>query len=173
MNTHYFTDCADITAARAKYIDLVKRYHPDIAGVESTAIMQAINSEYDYILDHGIISMAYNFFYGNEKKEYTTSSAVEKEFRIIIQAILARAGSAVTIEICGSWVWITGNTRPHAPLLKELHCKYAPKKQAWYYRTDEKSRPWFKGRRAWDLNTIRRTYGSREIREEERKMVAA
>ena len=65
-----------------------------------------------------------------------------------------------------------GDTRPHIAILKELHCKWAAGKKAWYYRTDNNSKPWFRNRRAWDLNTIRRAYGSRIVMAEEQEKIA-
>lgn len=26
----------------------------------------------------------------------------------------------LSIEVCGSWIWVSGDTKPHAKLLKEL-----------------------------------------------------
>lgn len=36
-------------------------------------------------------------------------------------------------EICGSWLWISGNTKEHKEQLKTLGCRFSAKKRAWYY----------------------------------------
>jgi len=42
-------------------------------------------------------------------------------------AILGLIG--VDIEICGAWVWVTGDTRTHKEVLKENGYKYASKRK--------------------------------------------
>ena len=45
----------------------------------------------------------------------------------------------VNLECRGSWLWASGNTRPHNTELKSVGFKFAPKKSAWYWRTPKRA----------------------------------
>lgn len=49
--------------------------------------------------------------------EYATSESAE-EFMNIINAVLAFPG--VEVELCGSWLWLSGQTREYKEELKAL-----------------------------------------------------
>ena len=61
------------------------------------------------------------------------------------------------LEICGSWLWVSGKTKDNKDLLKSLGLFYAPKKQQWYFRPAG-----YKSRRhkPVSMDRIRDTYGS-------------
>jgi len=66
----------------------------------------------------------------------------------------------IKLEICGAWLWVSGNTREHATELKAAGLKYASKKQMWFYA----------GKPAWTkfhkpMDEIRSKYGSKNIDE--------
>ncbi len=64
------------------------------------------------------------------------------------------------LEVCGSWLWISGKTKEHKELLKSLGLFYASKKQKWYFRPAE-----YKSRRHRPVNMdrIRLLHGSEVI----------
>jgi hypothetical protein len=69
--------------------------------------------------------------------------------------------TGLIIEICGTWLWVGGNTITHKELLKELKFKYSGSKKAWYFSnnlTATKKRGFTN-----DINTIRNKYGSKVI----------
>ena len=64
------------------------------------------------------------------------------------------------LEVCGSWLWISGQTKENCVALKALGLRYAPKKQMWYYRPDgQRSRR----HRPVEMEKIRFTYGSEVV----------
>ena len=72
----------------------------------------------------------------------------------------------ITIELVGSWLWITGNTKPLATILKSEPAKFmwAKKKtdfSAWFFRTAE-NKSCNKGAKM-SLEAIRTKYGSHVI----------
>jgi len=81
--------------------------------------------------------------------------------------------SGITIEVCGSWVWVSGETKPHKDTIKAAGGKWAPKKQEWYFRPKE----WKSSNHSeWDMNKIRASFGSSVVnprREEEPARLAA
>ena len=131
------------------------KYHPDRnpAGLE---MMQMINAAYDAVKD----------FEGN-----FTATSTENFSDKINDALNAIMGLNLTIEICGCWVWVTGDTKTHKELLKAAGYKWSPKKTAWYFRAEEDKRSWYN--KSHTLDEIRFKYGSKSVAETERKRIAA
>lgn len=125
------------------------KYHPDRnpAGLE---MMKLINIAYETIKD----------FEG----ETTTSTKNNKDFgEIINNALNAIINLGFEIEICGAWVWVSGNTKPHKETLKAAGFFWSPKKLCWYFRSDDyKSH----NRNTWSMDQIRNAYGSNKVKEE-------
>jgi len=147
MDIKYFTGIVDIDGLKFAYRNLAKQYHPDKGGSES--VMKEINAEYDYIL------RTKNFKHrGNEKKEVNID--FEIKLRDIIEKVTVYAD--IDIEVCGTWLWFGGNTKEHKDKLKEIGCRFAPKKTKWYYR-DESQKMNFK-KKTLSMEEIREKYGS-------------
>lgn len=149
----YFTDCTTLEALKKEYRRLCKLYHPDLGG--DTATMAAINDEYD--------AAFHRFQSGNTTTQQTDEPHAAEEapeaFRAVISRLVILAG--IDIEICGSWVWVTGNTYPHREALKAAGLRYAKSKAAWYWKP-EGSRS--KARRSYTMEEIRELHGSERIR---------
>lgn len=64
----------------------------------------------------------------------------------------------IKVELCGTWIWITGDTKPVKEQLKELGCKWAPKKKKWFWRKPTDKKFWKKGE--LDMDAIRMKHGS-------------
>lgn len=150
--------------AKRLYRDLAKSNHPDTGG--DTATMQAINSEYAAYLSGEAIRDArarQTAAHAEGKKsaaDYHDMSDVEKELYQKIKAALDMDG--LIIELCGLWIWITGNTKANKDSLKAAGYRWAANKNAWYYA----GVPSF-GRGHADLDTIRNRYGSQHFEREE------
>ena len=74
----------------------------------------------------------------------------------IINSVIAMDG--VELELCGLWLWLSGNTKPHKEEIKKLGFKWASKKKKWYWRPE-----WYHrrgNRKEWDMTDIRSKYGS-------------
>ena len=132
------TDGADIKLAWRK---ACSKYHPDKGG--STAMMQAVNEAYETLL---------NAEYIDQQDEYTDYG---DELNAAINAILGLDG--LEIEICGSWVWVSGDTRTHKDAIKTAGYKWASKKKMWNFRPDG-FRSFSRG--SVDMDSIRNKYGS-------------
>lgn len=126
---------------KAAYVAACKKYHPDInpAGAE---MMKVINAAYDVLRDHsGTIK--------DEQSEYG------ELFNNALNSIMPLDG--LSIEICGVWIWVTGDTRKHKDALKQAGFKWASKKKAWHFRP-EQFRSHSRGNTS--LENIRAKYGS-------------
>ena len=67
----------------------------------------------------------------------------------------------ITVEICGSWIWIDGETRTVKEELKNIGCWWSPTKEKWYWRSPESKRSF--GRGNVSMPKIRDIFGSMQI----------
>ncbi len=120
--------------------------HPDRGG--DTATMQAINREYAFAIAK--VSKGE----GLTEEEIDTEIKLSEEYRSVIEQISIIPG--IIIEIVGLWIWVTGSTYPNRKDLKAAGLYFAPKKHAWYYRSES-----YKTRGSGaSLEEIRAKYGS-------------
>ena len=144
MNLRYFNDCATLHEIKRKYKVLAMQFHPDRGG--DTAVMQFINSEYEDLTK-------YRRFGFQDKDEASQNSYVR--FPEIINQIIGFVG--ITIELCGNWIWVSGNTYPYKEYLKKAGFFYSPNKQTWYWRPDTIKA---KVTKCMSMDYIRHKYGS-------------
>lgn len=138
---------ADQAEIKTAYKKACSKYHPDRnpAGLE---MMKAVNVAYQFLTE-----ISYN---GAERPiNEEVNSDFGEALNAAINAVIGLNG--VIIEVCGAWVWLTGNTREYKAEIKGAGYWWANKKAAWYFRpADYKSR----NKGDWDLEKIRDTYGS-------------
>jgi hypothetical protein len=147
----YFKDCTTIDEVKARYKDLAKQHHPDRGG--DTATMQAINAAYSI----AVIQIAR----GENRTESEINDILtdNEQYRAAIDAVINLQG--INIELVGSWIWITGNTKEHRQTLKDAGYFWASKKIAWYFRGSEYKCSSRKGK---CLDEIREKYGSQTVK---------
>lgn len=133
-----------------------KEFHPDRnpAGIE---IMKMINVAYELVKDE----LSINVFDNPVMFDYP---------EILADALNAIINLGLNIEICGCWVWVSGNTKIHRDILKKAGFKWASKKQQWYFRPAEKISH---RHAAWSMDKIRNTYGSQVFKQEQKKLSSA
>lgn len=164
MKLYYFTesDTKDIDALKSKYKLLSKRNHPDLGGcVEAMKAMKAINCEYEVIFES--LMRGKNLF-GSMLEDALKQ---DKELREKVDAIISLEN--IIIEICGTWVWVTGDTRTVKDKLKELSFKWARKKCAWYFHTGTFTK---RSKKSYSLDDIHSRHGSKSIGKIRRKQIA-
>jgi len=69
--------------------------------------------------------------------------------------------NGISLEICGAWIWVSGNTYPHKAAFKAAGFMWASKKKQWYFRPPE----WQSSNRygEWDMEAIREKFGSEKV----------
>jgi hypothetical protein len=143
MKTTYFTECRTLDECKREYKRLAMLHHPDKGG--DTATMQEINNQYDQIIR--------NPFFGFSKAN-EEAKADFIQFPEIINQIIHLD---INIEVCGNWIWLSGNTYACREELKKIGFFFAPKKAMWYWRPrDFKST----NKDPKDMEFIRSKYGS-------------
>ncbi|MGN1456949.1 MAG: molecular chaperone DnaJ [Acutalibacteraceae bacterium] len=126
----FFKDCKNLEDVKKTYRKLCFKYHPDIYKDDNGETMKAINNEYE---------IAFKMFKDKHETKNTNSepqNATEtpEMFKDIINGLINCDG--VQIDIVGSWVWLTGNTYAHKDTIKGLGFKWASKKKAWYWHSE-------------------------------------
>ena len=145
----YFANCRTLDELKSEYRRLARLHHPDIGG--DVATMQEINAQYETAFNqikHGAASA------GGKQTSETAG-----EFIAIINALVRLRG--ITVELCGSWLWISGDTKPVKNDLKAAGCRWAAKKGLWYWHPADAAP--IRSRRSTSMAEIRGKYGSRVL----------
>jgi len=140
------------------YHSLAFQHHPDRGGNAET--MKAVNREYEILFIQ--LKDTHTNKEGEYYTAYTKTDEAPHDFIDIINRLVKLDG--LIVELIGSFVWITGNTRAHKETLKEMSFLWSAKKLAWYLKPD-----WYRkrNRKEYDLDTIRGMYGSKTFQHEE------
>ena len=136
---------ADLKTA---YRTAVKKYHPDI-NPNGLELMKIINSAFAFLKEH---INTWSF------KETTEGPAIDKTIQDLFNKIQGFDG--VTAEVCGSWLWLSGNTFEYKKALKGYGFRFAGKKRQWYWRPADYKK---KSRRVFSMEEIRLTFGSIDL----------
>lgn len=154
----WFTNPQTLEELKKEYKKLVFKHHPDRGG--NTADMQEINAEYEKLF-----ARLKNVHRSASGETYTAKEETKEtpeQFREILEKLIHIDG--IDIEICGTWIWISGNTYPNRETLKELHFKYSKNKSAWYFHEEGYRKL---SRKSFSLDEIRDLWGSEKIRNEQ------
>ncbi len=144
-----FVGVDGINEAKKIYKNLARKLHPDVGG--STEEFKILNDVYNYVLEHGIIV--------KEDSEF------DLELEKVISKILHFEN--LVIEVVGSWIWLSGETKHIKEILKELKFKWASKKKQWYYGEMKGRNPKQKS-----MDDIKAKYGCTRVNNNISKKVA-
>jgi len=155
MKLYYFLSVHNLEELRKEYRRLAFLHHPDRGG--DTATMQAINNEYDYLSKNLIDS---NETFSTERKtyEYWVSDALKEKINIVVIM------PGVTVEIIGSWLWVTGLTYPVREQLRSAGFSFSHTKVAWFFHVGNYHK---KNGNHYELDDIRNMFGSQVIENQE------
>ena len=146
----FFDSLTTLEALKKEYRRLAMIFHPDCGGTD--ADMQELNRQYEEAQNR----IKYAAPAGSRDAESSESSA---EFVAIIDLLIRLH---LDVELCGSWLWIGGDTKPVKDQLKAAGCRWASKKGLWYWHpADEGCSRSRKG--GMDMSYIRDKYGSKVI----------
>jgi hypothetical protein len=149
--TNYFATCKTLEELKKEYKKLALLHHPDRGG--ETETMQAINNEYDELFP--LLKNKHNS--DNKNKNNQTSENIE-DYKNIIDVLIKYAD--ITIEICGTWLYITGNTYNIKEQIKALGFYWGNAKKCWYLKPEGYISYKHK---SWSMDAIREAYGSIKI----------
>lgn len=130
------------------YRQAAKTFHPDINPAGAN-MMIMVNLAKETLLKE---SLPFDLKYAN-------SSDYGTEINDALNAIVTFAN--INIEVCGSWVWVSGDTKPYRVAFKDAGFHWSGKKKMWYYRPQYAKRR-FKGKQM-SMDQIRNKYGSTKV----------
>lgn len=145
LNSNYETQ----EQLKKHYKKLAFTLHPDCGG--DVAQFQELQEEYK-ILFEKVKTKQVNFEGKTYEKE---TQETAQDFMNIINEIIKMG---LQVELIGVWLWISGNTKEHKEELKNLGCKWAPKKACWSWHFEEGRKRYYKGEKS--LDELRGKYGS-------------
>lgn len=152
--TRYFTNIHSLEELRKEYKRLVKLNHPDNGG--SDELIKTINVEYEFTF-----KMLEKSDTANSKKY---NMAADEQIRDVINIII---NLDINIEICGSWIWVSGNTYGCKSDLKANGFRWASKKKMWYWHDPEETT---RSNGKTTMDDIRTKYGSETVKKTVTKM---
>lgn len=157
----YFKDCKTAEDVKATFKDLAKKLHPDCGGnaEEFKAMMQEYEKAFETFKNVHTNSK------GETYEKATTETA--KEYADIIFSIIHLDG--ITIEVIGSWVWVTGDTYQYRDILKAAGFTWSKSKKAWYNAGEK-----LEGKRRghYSMKQLRDRFGSETIEQEKQERIA-
>ena len=123
------------------------KFHPD-RNPAGAQMMIAINAAYESLKGLGENVEA--------KSDFKETNYAE-ELNEVLNSLLVLEG--LILEICGNWIWISGDTKQHKKALGKdgLKCFWSNPKKMWYYRPAE-----YKSlnRKSQSMDKIRSSWGS-------------
>lgn len=143
-----FETCKNLDELKKEYRKAAIENHPDAGGNEET--MKVINIEYAARFE--ILKNAHNA----SADEHRKTTETPEEFINIVSKLFQMDG--LKVELCGSWLWISGETIKNKEGLKAAGCRWSAGKKMWYWHHPEEGAKRSRGRTS--LQDIRRKYGS-------------
>ena len=160
--TNYFKGITDLAELKKVYKDLAFKHHPDCGGDLET--MQHINAEYDEVMKT-LKTKKGGKYKADDDGRY------DGMYKDMIDRLIKLHMENVTIEVCGWFIWIQGETKPYKDELKALKLNWHRTKKCWYYKPD-----WYQAYhvKTATMDEIRSAYGStvinpRDQKQEEKK----
>ena len=135
-----FKGLEGINEAKRVYKELAKKLHPDVGGSDEE--FKVLNKVYNDFIENGLI--------------IDDESEIDLELEKIVSQILHYEN--IIIEVVGSWIWVSGDTKAVKDILKGLGFKWAKKKVMWYYG-EMKGR----GPEQKSMADIKNKYGSERV----------
>lgn len=147
----YFDNCRTADELKKAYRQAAKELHPDAGGCEEE--FKAMQAEFSAAWER-----LKNIHINRDGEQYERETQeTAEEFMVIIEELLMLDG--VEVEICGSWIWCSGNTKPYKETFRKLHFRWSRSKSAWYYHAE----PYRKFHsQELSLDEIRNMYGSQK-----------
>lgn len=156
-----FKNIMNLDELRKAYRAAALKAHPDHGG--STEEMQQVNAAYETRFEE--LKTEHNARAAADPTGKTRPiNETPEEFRAVLEALFKIPG--LIIELCGSWIWVSGETRAHKDEIKAAGCFWANQKKMWYWRCAKDAHH---GRSSSTMDSIRSKYGSERITSDGRR----
>ena len=151
---NWFEYCGTLEELKKTYRRLAMQYHPDRGGDNET--MAAINNAYEKTFED--LKTRNNRKANANQQGYRYTNETAADYINIIAQLLKFDG--LIVELCGYWIWVSGNTYAAKETLKATGFRWSTSKKKWYFDTltGNKEKKHFCGRTS--MAQIRMKYGS-------------
>ena len=157
----YFSGCTSLDEAKQLYKKLVFELHPDTSKKDTKAAFQEMQNQFE------------KFKPNTEKFKGEFENWNAEEYSHIIQQLMTIPN--IVIEVCGSWIWLAGDTKPVKEQIKAVNTGetmkrgFSPKKQKWYFSpTGYRKR----GKKELSFEQIKDHYGYKKQDSQQIKKIA-
>lgn len=153
-----FSNCNSVEDIKKRFRELVRDTHPDNGG--DTKACARVLEEYRQALNE---MKTFRKNIDNSARTYDNKEegdGVELSGDLADVAAVLCGLDGVRVELCGAWLWISGNTYPHRATIKAVGAKWANNKKMWYFHEGEYKR---RGK-AKTIEEIRGKYGTASIK---------
>jgi hypothetical protein len=153
----YFDHLFTVADIKGQFKDLAMKHHPDRGG--DTATMQTINAQYHEALKrcNGERTTGEN----NREHRYEYDAEVEQAIMDKIMVLIALRMPEVKVALIGTWIWVTGETKPWKEQLKVEGLRWHVARKCWYFTTQKRKS--FYSRKG--LSQLADRYGYKEFRD--------
>ena len=149
MKNNLFFGCTSAAEVQLRYDELSKVFNGQ------DEMLRVIRTEYSTLM---------NVLTPVETEQPVENAEEVKERATVAEKIKELQGKlnpdGLHLEICGTFLWVTGKTYNVKDVLKELGFRYSANKMAWYYRKDEHRSS---NQSPIPLEVIREKYGVTEV----------
>lgn len=128
MNKKYFNNCKCIEELKREYRLKAMYFHPDNLKTGNLEQMQNINNEYEFYFNL-LKNIHENLKTGENETSTTNTNETAYDFMNIINQIINYEN--IDINIVGSWIWVSGDTKPIKDILKGLKFFWNKKRVLW------------------------------------------
>lgn len=157
----YLMNCKTLEELKKAYRAFTKKLHPDCGGTKEE--MQQLNDEYEKMFN--LLKNQHN---ATADAEHQTTET-PFEFMNIIEKLVKMQG--LEVELCGSWIWVRGNTYEYRDTLKEMGFKWSNSKKSWHWHhatvADLNRKHWH-----YSMDKIRQMHGSQIFSQEPQAALA-
>ena len=147
-----FSHCKTPQDIKNLYRKMAFKYHPDHGG--DNDMMKKINAAYHTALAamHGFTAKGHD----GKKHTYYYNQKVEQAVMDKVEELLTLNLTGCTIEIIGTWIWISGGTKPHREKLRTSKCQWHDKRGRWFWHGPQRRSKYNKH---INFAGLRNTYG--------------
>lgn len=157
MMNKYFSNCTTLEEVKSTYHKLVKQLHPDNGG--NAEEFKTMSNEYKEAFNR-----LKNVHKNHEGKTYTKETEeTPEQFADLIRTLTKFNGCIV--ELIGSWIWVSGNTKDYKDELKKLNFKFSAKKTAWYFHEGEYHK---RNGKVYNMEDLRQMWEHKQYENEQR-----
>lgn len=155
----YFKNIETLEQLKKEYHRLALKNHPDHGG--DVEIMKEINAEYQELF-----AKVKSWHVNKDGETYQKDTDEQSADFINIMDVLAGL-DGVTVEIIGTFIWVSGDTKPVKETLKAMGFRWSRNKFCWYLAPKGYHR-W--GGKTYTLDDIRGMYGTRVYKKAAKKV---